>query len=44
MKRLKDLLDNRMYRNKEFFEKNQVLTAHYDFAKKIIDYFHDLCI
>ena len=30
---LKDLIDNRMPRNKEFFEKNQVLLAHYNFAK-----------
>lgn len=44
MEELKDLLDNRMSRNKEFFEKNQVLTSHYDFAKKIVDYFYGLCI
>lgn len=44
MTELKDLVDNRMSRNKEFFEKNQVLTAHYNFAKKVIDYFYDLCI
>jgi len=31
-------------RNKDFFEKNQVLIAHYDFAKKVIDYFHGLCV
>lgn len=41
---LKDLIDNRMPRNKEFFEKNQVLLAHYNFAKKVIDYFYDLCV
>lgn len=41
---LKDLVDNRMPRNKDFFEKNQILIAHYDFAKKVIDYFHGLCV
>ena len=44
MTELKDLVDNRMPRNKDFFEKNQVLIAHYDFAKKVIDYFHGLCV
>ena len=44
MTELKDLVDNRMPRNKDFFEKNQVLIAYYDFAKKVIDYFHGLCV
>ena len=44
MGELKELVDNRMSRNKEFFEKNQVLTSNYDFAKKVIDYFYDLCV
>lgn len=44
MAELKDLVDNRMSSNKEFFEKNQMLTAHYDFAKKVIDYFYMMCI
>lgn len=44
MTELKNLVDNRMSRNKEFFEKNQILTAHYDFAKKVIDYFYELCV
>ena len=44
MTELKDLVDNRMPRNKEFFEKNQILTAHYDFAKKVIDYFYELSV
>ena len=44
MKELKNLVDNRMLRNKEFFEKNQILTANYSFVKKVIDYFYDLCI
>ncbi|RXM74055.1 Abi family protein [Clostridium tetani] len=44
MTELKDLVDNRISRNKEFFKKNQILTAHYDFAKKVIDYFYDLCV
>lgn len=41
---LKDLVDIRMPKNKGYFEKNQVLTSHYNFAKIIIDYFYDLCI
>lgn len=41
---LKNLVDNRMTRSKEFFEKNQILTANYDFVKKVIDYFYSLCI
>lgn len=44
MGELKELVDNRMSRNKDFFEKNQVLTSNYDFAKKVIDYFYDLCV
>lgn len=44
MTELKELVDNRMPSNKEFFEKNQMLTAHYDFAKKVIDYFYTLCV
>ena len=41
---LKGLLDNRMRRNKEFFNKNQILMANYDFAKKVVDYFYGLCV
>lgn len=44
MTELKDLIDNRMSRNKEFFGKNQTITSHYDFAKKVIDYFYDLSV
>lgn len=44
MTELKNLVDNRMSRNKKYFDKNQVLTSHYDFAKKVIDYFYGLCI
>ena len=41
---LKELIDIRMPRNKEFFSKNQILMAHYDFVKKVVDYFYGLCI
>lgn len=44
MKELKDLVDNRFIDNKEFFQKNQLIISYYDFIKKIIDYFYDLCI
>lgn len=44
MTELKDLIDNRMSRNKEFFEKNQTITSHHDFAKKVIDYFYSLSV
>ncbi len=44
MAELKDFVDNRIYENKESFEKNQVLIAHYDFAKKVVDYFYSLSV
>ncbi|WP_077370001.1 Abi family protein [Anaerosalibacter sp. Marseille-P3206] len=44
MEELKNLIDNRFTANKEFFEKNQLIISYYDFVKKIIDYFYDLCI
>lgn len=44
MTELKDLVDNKISRNKEFFEKNQILIAYYNFTKKIIDHFYDLCV
>lgn len=44
MTELKELVDDRMTRNKHYFEKNQIITSHYEFAKIIIDYFYDLCV
>lgn len=44
MLELKDLVDNRMTRNKHYFEKNQIITSNYEFVKKVIDYFYELCI
>lgn len=41
---LKELVDKRMTRNKDYFEKNQIITSHYEFTKIIIDYFYDLCV
>lgn len=41
---LKELVDNRMTRNKHYFEKNQIITSHYEFIKKVIDYFYELCV
>lgn len=39
---LKELVDIRMVRNKHYFEKNQIITSHYEFIKIIIDYFNEL--
>lgn len=44
MKELKDLIDNRLTANKGFFQKNQVILSHYEFVKKTIDYFYNLCV
>lgn len=44
MTELKELIDNRMTRNKQYFQKNQTITSHYDFAKKVIDYFYNLSV
>jgi len=37
---LKDLIDNRFTRNKQYFYKNEALTTAYEFVKKIVDYFN----
>jgi abortive infection bacteriophage resistance protein len=44
MQELKDLIDNRMTRNSAYFKANQILTSHYDFVKKVVDYFYELSI
>lgn len=44
MEELKDLVDNRFSKNKEYFEKNQILLTNYKFIKKIVDYFYNLSI
>ncbi len=41
---LKELVDVRMIRNKEYFEKNQLIISYYKFIKIIVDYFYDICI
>lgn len=41
---LKELIDNRFIARKGYFEKDQLITSYYDFTKKVIDYFYDLCI
>lgn len=41
---LKDLVDNRMLKRREFFEDNQLIVSNYTFVKKIIDYFYELSI
>jgi hypothetical protein len=38
---LKNLFENRIVRNKDYFAKNQVLLSTYNFVKVIIDYFYD---
>ena len=44
MNELKDFVDNRMIRNKEYFQDNQLIISYYKFAKNIIDYFYGLSI
>lgn len=44
MEELKELINNRMTRNKSYFEKNQVIVTSYNFIKKVVDYFYSNCI
>lgn len=44
MNELKDFVDNRMVRNKEYFQDNQLIISYYKFVKNIIDYFYGLSI
>lgn len=44
MVELKDLIDSRMVKNKEYFEKNELIKSSYQFTKKVVDYFYDLCV
>ena len=44
MSELKELIDNRLTRNKCYFEKNQLIISYYNFIKKIVDYFYVKCI
>lgn len=43
MKELKDLFETRFTKNKSYFENNSLITTNYDFVKKTIDYFYNLC-
>ncbi|MEG0297554.1 MAG: Abi family protein [Clostridium sp.] len=44
LKELKDLIDNRFTKNKHYFEKNQIVITNYNFIKKIVDHFNEICI
>lgn len=44
MNELKDFVDNRLIKNKNYFQKNQIIISYYDFIKKIIDYFYQLYV
>lgn len=44
MEELKELFENRFLKHKEYYEKVNILIENYKFVKKIIDYFHDMCI
>lgn len=44
MLELKDSVDNRMVRGKEYFQENQLIVSYYGFLKIIIDYFYELSI
>ncbi len=41
---LKYFVDNRLIKNKDYFQKNQIILSYYDFMKKIIDYFYQLYV
>lgn len=41
---LKEFISSRMVRNKEYFQKNELIKSYYKFIQKIVDYFYDLCI
>lgn len=43
MKEIKELFDDRLIKNKDYFKNNLLIKTNYDFVKKIIDYFFDLC-
>lgn len=42
--KLKKLLDERFVLHKEYFVGNQLLLSNYDFAKKVVDRFAEMCI
>lgn len=44
MDELKDLIDIRFTKNKNYFEKNQLIVSYYKFIKIIVDYFYSKCI
>jgi len=44
MEELKELFENRFLKHKEYYEKVNILIENYKFVKKIIDYFHDMCL
>ncbi len=44
MDELKDFVDNRMIKHKEYFQEDQLIVSYYKFVKNIIDYFHDFCV
>jgi abortive infection bacteriophage resistance protein len=44
MAELKNLIDIRFTKNKNYFEKNQIIVSYYKFIKIIVDYFYCECI
>lgn len=44
MQELQDFINDRVPRQKDYFEKNEIIKSHYKFIKKIIDYFSMLRI
>lgn len=41
---LENFISDRVLRNKDYFEKNELIKSYYKFIKKTIDYFYDLCV
>ncbi|WP_300347975.1 Abi family protein [Clostridium sp.] len=41
---LENIINNRFIKNKEYFEKNQVIKSSYKFIKKVVEHYSMLCI
>ena len=44
MEKLKNLVDNRIPLHKDYFSDNMLLCSNYEFVKKVVDKFAEMCI
>lgn len=42
-KQIKEFIDGRVIKNKEYFEKNECIKTAYTFVKNVIDYMNESC-